>query len=191
MLIAVLALTPFYLEVRHLPILPALILSLCGALAAVLITLPTAYGLDEWFGEQRSLLDWLVPGMGFGALLPFLSGAFLPAGFVFVALQQGIIGAGDLGIQLLDAGFLAPGKAFFFGFLTLFVGLFTGAFLSIGGWTIERANRSSRIQVSSYGPWAIAVSLGIVAVTIAASTPTQIIAKIHQVGGFPVGAFNF
>ena len=177
MLVAVFALTPWYIEAEHLPIRPALILSLFGALAAILMALPAAYKWDYWIGEGRGLVDWVLPGLGFGLILPFLTGAFLPAGLAFVALQEGIVGAGDLDMLLLDAGLQAPMTALTFGFMTVLVGLFTGAFLSIGGWAINRADRSTIIPVSSYGPWAIAISLGVVAVAIAAFAPAQILAS--------------
>ena len=176
-LISLLTRTKPWVEPEHLSFAPSVFLSLGGALAGILIVWPTTYWLGDSAGAPRGLLAWLAIGFGFGVLLPLLAGAFLPLSIVFVDLSLGIISASELFSRALDALFRAP-LSLVYGALGIFTGLLAGALFGTGAWVVDMVNASSNPVASRYGPWAIIILLGFIAVVIAVFGPPDTLAKL-------------
>ena len=177
-LISLLTRTKPWVEPEHLSFAPSVFLSLGGALAGILIVWPLAYWFGDGAGAPRGLLAWLAVGFGFGVLLPLLTGAFLPLSIVFVDLSLGVISAGQLFSSALDALFRAPLSLAVHGALGIFTGLLAGALFGTGAWVVDMVNASSNPVASRYGPWAIALLLGSIAVVIAVFGPADTLAKL-------------
>lgn len=62
---------------------------------------------------------WLVLGIGYGLLLPPLTGALLPLSIVFINLTLGVIELGELPSEFLEALFRSPLNAIIYGSLAI------------------------------------------------------------------------
>lgn len=165
-------------EPEHLALVPSLILSsggfLVGALIAGLVTYTVAYNRRE----PLNLLIWIAVGFGFGVLLPVFTGVVLPFAMVFVELDQGTIELSDVFIELSNAIFRAPGATFSHAVFGLFSSLLAGFVFGIGAWLVDTANAASRLWMSRYGSYGIAVVLSILAIGFAAFGPPSFIARL-------------
>ena len=177
-LISLLTRTKPWVEPEHLSFAPSVFLSLGGALAGILVVWPIAYWLGDRAGEPRGLLSWLAVGFGFGVLVPLLTGAFLPLSVLLVDLNLGVVNSGELFSRVLDALFRAPLSLVVHGALGIFTGLLAGALFATGAWVVDMVNASSNPVASRYGPWAIVVLFGFIAVAIAVFGPADTLAKL-------------
>ncbi len=177
-LINLLTRTKPWVEPEHMAFVPSTFISISGAVAAILLVLPIAILLGERTDEPRGLPMWLGIGAGYGVLLPFLTGAFLPLSLVFVDLSLGVIEAGDIVTEVLSGLFRTPLFMFVHGTLGLFTGLLTGVVFGAGAWAIDRLNGSPHLPASQVSPWAVAVVLGLIAVVVAVFGPSETLAKL-------------
>ena len=178
-LVSLLTRTKPWLEPQHPGLLLAVLLSLSGVLAGLLITSPAVYWLGERAREPRGLLIWLAFGFGYGVLLPFFTGAFLPLSVVFIDLSLGVTAVGDLLTETLNAALRAPLSSFVHGALGLLTGLLAGALFGGGAWLIDRANASSDAITEKYGTWSVTLILASTALTVTLFGPLEILAKLH------------
>ena len=165
-------------EPVHLALVPATFVSLFGAIAAVLLTWPVVHQLSDGAQKPQGLLLWLVFGIGYGLLLPPLTGAFLPMSVVFIDLSLGIIELGEVPSEFVDAMFRSPLNAILYGSLAIVNGLFAGALFSSGAWLIDRLNASAHPAISGRGPWAVAFLLGGTIIALAAFGPPETLARL-------------
>ncbi len=144
--------TDAWKEPEHLALVPATFVSLSGAIAAILLTWPVVHLLSKGALRQQGLLMWLVLGIGYGLLLPPLTGALLPLSVVFINLTLGVIEVGELPSELMEALFRSPLNSIIYGSLAIVNGLLTGVLFSSGAWLIDRLNASPHPVVSGRGP---------------------------------------
>ena len=153
-------------EPAHLAFAPALFFGTAGSIAAVLIIWPIA----SWMSHDNvahSFRVWMVMGLVFGVLLPFLTGALLPASQVFMDLSLNIIRPGDLFSQLLSSLFRIPISIVVHEATGIFIGLLVGAVFGVGAWVFDRFNVSQSAVVADVGTWTVATVLGTGALVLA------------------------
>ena len=170
--------TEAWKEPEHLALVPATFVSLVGAIAAILLTWPVVHQLSDGALRPQGLLMWLALGIGYGLLLPPLTGALLPLSVVFINLTLGVIELGELPSEFLEALFRSPLNAIIYGSLAIVNGLFAGVLFSSGAWLIDRLNTSSHPVISGRGPWAVVVLLGGTIIAIAAFGPPETLAQL-------------
>ena len=149
----------------------ALVCALMGGLIGVIIS---KYGERE---RSHGIVVWLALGFLFGVCSPLVTGASIPTSGVLMTLNQGVISAGDLPLQIIEGLMRAPSFAFTHGVFGLFTGLLAGVLFGAGAAAIDRTNYSSHGLVSTYAPYAIAVSLGILFYAVAAFGPPETLAR--------------
>ncbi len=165
-------------EPEHMTLIPSVFLSSAGGLGGVLIAWPLARWLSEGSDRPHNLLIWWLLGVGFGIILPFLTGALLPLSAVFMELALGTIGAGELLSETLNAVFRTPIYMVTHGAYALLTSLLAGGLFGTGAWIIDRFNAASNPSVSRYGPWAVALVLGFAVVAIAAFGPPETLERL-------------
>ena len=161
---------------------PTLLRFLFPSIVAFLSGIALAVGLTHFVAdtvnEARHPLIWLLLGLVYGTLLPFITGMFLPFSFVFHDLVVGQIQAGTFWIRLANAAFYMPSSSFFWGTFGLYAGVLGGLLLGVGAWFIDLANAAGNPLIAKYGPYVIStvLSLGIIALPILA--PLSLIASL-------------
>ena len=170
--------TEAWKEPEHLALVQATFVSLVGATAAILLTWPVVHQLSDGARKPQGLLMWLVLGIGYGLLLPPLTGALLPLSVVFINLTLGIIELGELPSEFMEALFRAPLNSIIYGSLAIVNGLLAGVLFSSGAWLIDRLNASSDPVISARGPWAVVILLGGTIIALAAFGPPETLARL-------------
>ena len=164
---------------EHMPADATLLLSggaafVCAILAGLIAFWLT--GGDER-RSARGLIVWLAIGFGFGVLSPAVTGASLPMTTMLLGLGNGLMGVGELPIEIISAIMRAPSFVFTHGVFGLFTGFMAGALFGAGAWLVDRAAYSPSRLVSIYAPYAIAISLGGLLYGIAAFGPPETLAR--------------
>ena len=150
----------------------ALVCALLGGLIGVIIS---KYGERE---RSHNILVWLALGFMFGVFSPVITGASIPVSGAFMSLNQGVFSLGDLPIEFVESLLHAPSFAFTHGVFGLFTGLLAGTLFGIGAAAIDWTNYLSHRVVSTFAPFAIALSLGVLFYSIAAFGPAESLAKL-------------
>jgi len=177
-LVSIITRTDIYDEPEHLTLIPSVVFSLVGALAAALVTPLAIYHVRDRANESGRLLTWLALGLGFGLLWPFVTGAFIPLSLVLISLAEGLIDFRELPSQALDATLSGIRSFFVEGALGLYTGLPAGALFGTGAWVIDRMNASQNPIASKYGTWAIALSLGSTVLALAVFGPPETLRRL-------------
>ncbi len=176
--VTLLAATEYPKKPEHLTLLLSVIMGtgafVPGALAAAVIT----YMVSDRVETARNIVAWLVLGFGYGIMVPFATGMFIPLSTVFVRLSSGVITAEDVFPEAVDALFRGISVAFSHGAFGVFTGMLAGVILGVGAWVIDRINTMPDSPLARYGPPAIAVVLAIVVLAIAAFGPPETLAKL-------------
>lgn len=176
--VSLLAQVRFPNEPEHMALLASVFLGSGGALAGGALAALITYSVGQKADKARHLLAWEALGFGYGVLLPFFTGMLIPLSGVFLNLAVGVITAGEVFSQVVDAISRSPAFAFSQGTFGLFTGMLAGLLLGTGAWLIDTANAEPNARVSGYGPWAIAAVLSIGVVAVAAFGPPPTLAKL-------------
>jgi len=125
------------------------------------------------------IFGWSALGLGFGVFQPFVAGGlFIPFGRLFLALYEGVLAPGDMLMASIDIVLLSPVRVVTTGGPLLLTALIAAPFFAGGAWVIDRVNTSKSPGASSYGSWATATLLGLIAVGVAAFGPAELLAKL-------------
>ena len=153
-------------EPEHLAFAPTMFFGATGGIAGALIVWP----IISWLSKDNaahSFREWMLVGAVFGLLLPFVTGALLPASHVFLGLSLGIIQPGELISSLLSSIFRMPVEIIVHVAQGILTGALVGAVFALAGWVLDRINWSRSTVVADFGPWTVATVLGTGAVLLA------------------------
>ena len=123
-------------------------------------------------------LIWVLIGVLYGVLVPFITGMFRPFWVVLLDLVTGTIGEGGLWLRLANAAFYAPFSSVYWGVIGLPAGLLGGLLLAVGAWFIALANAAVNPRIARYGPWVISVALSLGVLATALLAPLSLVASL-------------
>lgn len=150
-----------------------------AAAAAALIAVPiTIYHIRDMAQFPAKPITWLLMGLGFGVVTPILTGGFTRTAGAFAGLAEGVYGVGPLFSLLIDAVLVFPYDMFVQGAQNVYGGLYSGGFFAIIGFAIDRSNAAKTGLVSIWGPWILAIGLGLPIMVFALVGPTDFLRDI-------------
>lgn len=153
-------------EPEHLAFAPAMFFGATGGIAGALIVWP----IISWLIKDNvahSCREWMLVGLVFGLLLPFVTGALLPASHVFLGLSLGIIQPGELFSGLLSSFFRIPLEIVVHEAQGILTGMLVGVVFGVGAWALDQINWSRFTVIADFGPWTVATVLGTGALLLA------------------------
>ena len=160
-LVSIMTQTNQYQEARHMSALPTAFFTTLGIFTALIITPFTIYHIRDNADRAANPLVWIGLGIGFGLALSFLSGALTPLNLTLLSFAEGQASPSTLASQMIDA-ILGGVRSFFVqGSMMIITGLLGGVFFFLGGVAIDNLNARQTNRLSSIGPWAVSIGLGI------------------------------
>jgi hypothetical protein len=182
-IINLLAQTEFPKEPLHLSLDSSLIVSSRAWVAGtVLAATISGIATSDWAGQRadtaRTLFVWIALGIGYGILLPALTGMLIPISGVFLALGSGFIGPDEALPATFDSIVRAPYAGLVQAGVGMITGLLAGVVFALGAWMIDAANSSASIRVSRYGTYAITVVMSALIAAGTALVPPAMLAKL-------------
>ena len=148
-----------------------------GFFSGAILAVPFAYfvlGRPPRFYKEKlkrrpnSLLKWVMLGLAFGAIFPFVAGGTsVPFTQTFFRFWEGIVNVPSLLITIFDlASGVWAAVMFYMGVRLLFSSIVAGLLFGIGSWGIDRLNLSNNRMVAQYGSSILTVVLSM-AITLA------------------------
>ena len=173
--------------VQRLTLWDTLVFGTAGFLGSALIAAPCAYWL---FGplpiflarkkrETRGFRKWVVLGVTFGLLFPFVTGAvFIPVGFNLVDFGNGLLTIPEILSKSLDLVVFAPSVGLLLGIRIVFTGMIATVVFAPGAWMIDRFNLSDDPTTAKYGTWAVTVVVSLGLIVFMAIAPEQFLSSL-------------
>ena len=164
-------------EPEHLAFAPAMSFGAAGGIAGALVIWPIA----SWFSNDNvahGVRAWAMVGLLFGLLLPFVTGALLPASNVLLGLSLGIIQPGELFSSLLSSFFRIPLEMVVHAAQGILIAMLVGVVFGVGAWTLDQINWSRSVNVARVGPWTLATLLGTGALAFALFGPPETLTRL-------------
>ena len=150
-----------------------------GAAVSALIVVPIAvFHIRDMAQSPAKPITWLFMGFGFGIITPILTGGLTRTAGAFAGLAEGVYGVGSLPSLLLDAAILFPYDMFVQGAPNVYGGLLSGAFFAIIGFVVDRLNTVRTEAVSMWGPWILAIGLGLPIMVFSLVGPAEFLRDI-------------
>jgi hypothetical protein len=182
-IINLLAQTEFPKEPQHLSLVSSLIVSSRAWVAGtVLAATISGIATSDWAGQRadtaRTLFVWIALGIGYGILLPALTGMLIPISGVFLALGSGFIGPDEALPAAVESIIRAPYAGLVQAGVGMITGLLAGVVFALGAWLIDAANASARLNMSRYGAYAIMAALSALIAAATALVPPATLAKL-------------
>jgi hypothetical protein len=182
-IINLLAQTEFPKEPQHLSLVSSLIVSSRAWVAGtVLAATISGIATSDWAGQRadvaRTLFVWIGLGIGYGILLPALTGMLIPISGVFLALGSGFIGPDEALPAAVESIIRAPYAGLVQAGVGMITGLLAGVVFALGAWLIDAANASARLNMSRYGAYAIMAALSALIAAATALVPPATLAKL-------------
>ena len=156
----------------------AVIFSIAAAVSALIVVPISVYHLRDMAQFPGKPITWLFMGFGFGIATSILTGGFTRTAGAFAGLADGVYGVGSLPSLLLDAVIVFPYDMFVQGAPNVYAGLMSGGIFAIVGFFIDRLNASKKEAVSMWGPWILALGLGIPIMVFTLVGPTDFLYEI-------------
>ena len=156
----------------------AIFFAIAAAISALIVVPITIYHIRDMAQFPAKPLTWLFLGFGFGVAIPILSGGFTRTAAAFAGLADGIYGVGSMPSLLLDAVLIFPYDMFVQGAQNVYGGLVAGAFFAIIGFLVDRLNAVKNEMVSMWGPWLLALGLGLPVMLFATFGPAEFLRDI-------------
>ena len=145
-----------------------------GAAIAALVVVPIAvFHARDMAQIPAKPITWLFMGFGFGIATPILTGGLTRTAGAFAGLAEGAYGVGSLPSLLLDAVIIFPYDMFVQGAPNVYAGLLSGGFFAIIGFLVDRLNAVRNEAISIWGPWIVAVGLGLPIMVFTLVGPTE------------------
>ena len=182
-IINLLAQTEFPKEPQHLSLVSSLIVSSRAWVAGtVLAATISGIATSDWAGQRadiaRTLFVWIALGIGYGILLPAITGMLIPISGVFLALGSGFIGPDEALPAAVESIIRAPYAGLVQAGVGMITGLLAGVVFALGAWMIDAANASARLNMSRYGAYAIMAALSALIAAATALVPPATLAKL-------------
>ena len=182
-LINLLAQTEFPKEPAHLALASSLIVSSRALVAgALLAAMFSSIATSDWAGQRadtaRTLFVWILLGVGYGILLPLVTGMLIPISGVFLALGSGFIAPDEALPAAVESIIRAPYAGLVQAGVGMITGLLAGVVFALGAWLIDAANASARLNMSRYGAYAIMAALSALIAAATALIPPATLAKL-------------
>jgi len=178
-LVSVMTQTDQYQEASHLSALPTVFFAALGMLTALIITPLTIYHIRDNADRAANPLVWIGLGIGFGLAVSFLSGALTPLNLTLLSFAEGQASQATLASQIIDA-ILSGVRSFFVqGALMAVTALIGGVFFCLGGVAIDNLNARQAVRLSSIGPWAVSIGLGISVLAFSLLGPPEFLRTIR------------
>ena len=133
---------------------------------------PSGAGEGPW--AHRLATRWVRISECFS---PVFTGAVLPLSTMLLGMIHRDLEVSGILIHTVSSLLQAPSFAFTHGVFGLFTGFMAGVLFAVGGWLIDATAHSFKRSVSTYAPFAIAVSLGVLLYGIAAFGPPETLAR--------------
>ena len=145
-----------------------------GAAISALVVVPIAvFHARDMAQIPAKPITWLFMGFGFGIATPILTGGLTRTAGAFAGLAEGAYGVGSLPSLLLDAVIIFPYDMFVQGAPNVYAGLLSGGFFAIIGFLVDRLNAVRNQAISIWGPWIVAVGLGLPIMVFTLVGPTE------------------
>ena len=150
-----------------------------GAAVSALIVVPIAvFHIRDMAQLPAKPITWLFMGFGFGVVTPILTGGLTRTAGAFAGLAEGVYGVGSLPSLLLDAAIVFPYDMFVQGAPNVYAGLLSGGFFAIIGFVVDRLNTVRTEAVSMWGPWILAIGLGLPIMVFSLVGPAEFLRDI-------------
>ena len=168
----------YFEEVVRLQGWGAFFFAMTAAISALIAVPISVYHIRDMAQFPAKPITWLFLGFGFGVAIPILSGGFTRTAAAFAGLADGVYGVGSMPSLLLDAVLIFPYDMVVQGAQNVYGGLYSGAFFAVIGYLIDRSNAAQSETVSTWGPWLIALGLGLPIVIFATFGPAEFLRDI-------------
>ena len=156
----------------------AVFFSIAAAVSALIAVPIAVFHIRDMAQFPGKPITWLFMGFGFGVITPILTGGLTRTAGAFAGLADGVYGVGSLPSLLLDAAIIFPYDMFVQGAPNVYAGLLSGGFFAIIGFLIDRSNAAKTEVASIWGPWIIALGLGIPIMVFALIGPAEFLRDI-------------
>ncbi|MYA60106.1 MAG: hypothetical protein F4X40_06065 [Chloroflexi bacterium] len=176
--LAVLGQFEYFEEVVRLEGWGAIFFAITAAISASIAVPISVYHIRDMAQIPAKPITWLFMGFGFGVAIPILSGGFTRTAAAFAGLADGIYGVGSMPSLLLDAVLIFPYDMFVQGAQNVYGGLYAGAFFALIGYFVDRSNAAKSEPVSTWGPWLVALGLGLPVMLFATFGPAEFLRDI-------------
>jgi hypothetical protein len=154
---------------------------LSGGLLAALIGRIASSGTEK----RHAPIAWLFYGALYGVVIPFATGAFIPASGTIIDLATGRAPLRGFGTRLFYSVLGTPVFATVYGILGFYVGLISGVLLAIAGWAIHRLNGSENHELARWGPISLAVIVSVLIAVPVLFGPFQLFKNLVTMWGSP------
>ena len=151
----------------------AVFFSIGAAVSALLVVPITVFHIRDMAQIPAKTITWLFMGFGFGVTTPILTGGLTRTSGAFAGLAEGVYGVGSMPSLLLDAVIIFPYDMFIQGAPNIYAGLLSGGFFAIIGLCMDRLNAMKTEIVSIWGPWVLALVLGLPIMVFTLVGPTE------------------
>ncbi len=182
-IINLLAQTEFPKEPQHLSLVSSLIVSSRAWVAGTLVAAMLArLATSDWAGQRpdraRTLFVWIGLGIGYGILVPTITGMFIPISGVILAVGNGVITPAEALPAAFDSVVRAPYAGLVQAGVGMITGLLAGLVFALGAWLIDAANSSANLQVSRFGTLALTAAISALIVAGTVLVPPATLAKL-------------
>ena len=156
----------------------AVFFSIAAAVSALIAVPIAVFHIRDMAQLPGKPITWLFMGFGFGVVTPVLTGGLTRTAGAFAGLADGVYGVGSLPSLLLDAVIIFPYDMFVQGAPNVYAGLLSGGFFAIIGFSVDRLNAAKTEMLSTWGPWILALGLGIPTMVFALIGPAEFLRDI-------------
>ena len=156
----------------------AIFFAIASAISALIAVPITVYHIRDMAQFPAKPVTWLFLGFGFGIVMPILTGGFTRTAAAFAGLADGVYGVGSMPSLLLDGLIIFPYDMFVQGAQNVYGGLYSGAFFALIGYFVDRSNAAKSETVSTWGPWLVALGLGLPVMLFATFGPAEFLRDI-------------
>jgi hypothetical protein len=178
-LVSIIGQTDQYEKARHMTALPTVFFVISGALAALIITPFTIYHVRDNADHPAGPLMWIGLGALFGIAWSVVAGGLTPVTLTLLSYAENQAAQSTLIAQLIDAFFSGIRSFFVQGAVMFVTGLMVGALFFIGSFAIDVLNARQTDRLSSIGPWAVSIGLGVAILAFSMFGPPEFLRTLR------------
>lgn len=158
----------------------AVFFSMSAAVSALIVVPIAVFHIRDMAQIPAKPITWLFMGFGFGVATSILTGGLTRTAGAFAGLAEGVYGLGSLPSLLLDAVIIFPYDMFIQGAPNVYAGLLSGGFFAVIGFLVDRTNTMKAGIISMWGPWILAIGLGLPIMVFALVGPTEFLRDLAR-----------